>query len=181
MGRPPLHTPAPEAMYTGSDSNTYVAVNLTDADVAFLPSEARRIHTPPLPTGSTGAGKFRGFFFDYNAPLTPTSASPERATVAAAAVVDATNAHARPGAGARRNSDWYRVKTDAIEAEGVSWEQLAGAVPEHFPNSPLCPRHPKHKSGGAGECPYHGRNASLPKDMDDGASSRPSSPSENWW
>lgn len=186
MGRPPLHTPEPEAMYTGSDSNTYVAVNLIEEGVAFLPSEARRVHTPPLPTGSTGAGKFRGFFFDYNAPLTPTSIFPERATVTAAtatAVVDATNAHAhtRTGARPRRDSDWYRVKTDAIEAEGVVWEQLADAVPEHLPNSPLCPRNPKHKSGGVGECPYHGRNPSLPRDGEEGGSRKTSSPSEIWW
>ena len=183
MGKSPLHTPEPEAMYTGSDSNTYVAVNLTEEGVAFLPSEARRVHTPPLPTGSTGAGKFRGFFFDYNAPLTPTSVFPERAPAAAAAtaVVDATNVHARVGAGARRDSDWYRVKSDAIEAEGGSWEQLADAVPEHLPNSPLCPRHPKHKSGGVGECPYHGRNPSLPKDVEDGARLKSSPPSEIWW
>ena len=183
MGRPPLHTPEPEAMYTGSDSNTYVAVNLTEEGVAFLPSEARRVHTPPLPTGSTSAGKLRGFFFDYNAPLTPTSVFPERTTAAAAAitVVDATNAHARVGAGPRSDSDWYRVKTDAVEAEGDSREQLAAAVPEHLPNSPLCPRHPKHKSGGVGECPYHGRNPSLPKDVDDGASLKRSPPCEIWW
>jgi hypothetical protein len=30
-------------------------------------------------------------------------------------------------------------------------------LPEHFPSSPLCPRNPKHKSGGRGVCVYHGR------------------------
>lgn len=30
-------------------------------------------------------------------------------------------------------------------------------VPEHFPNSPLCPLHPKHKSGGKAICPQHRR------------------------
>jgi hypothetical protein len=30
-------------------------------------------------------------------------------------------------------------------------------VPEHLPNSPLCPLNPKHKSGGKGICPMHGR------------------------
>lgn len=30
-------------------------------------------------------------------------------------------------------------------------------IPEHLPSSPLCPMHPKHKSGGKGICPYHGR------------------------
>lgn len=30
-------------------------------------------------------------------------------------------------------------------------------IPEHLPSSPLCPMHPKHKSGGKGICPFHGR------------------------
>lgn len=30
-------------------------------------------------------------------------------------------------------------------------------VPDHFPTSPLCPLHPKHKSGGKAICPLHGR------------------------
>lgn len=168
MGKPPIHTPEPEAMYTGSDSNKYVAVDLTAEGVAFLPSEAHRIHTPPLPTDtrSAGIGKTRGFFFDYNAPPTPGFPGPP------------AEANARVG-GPRRDSDWYRVKMHAIEADSTTREQLAVSVPEHLPNSPLCPRHPKHKSGGTGECPYHGRNPSLPKETD--ASSPKLSPSEHWW
>ena len=164
MGKPPLHTPEPEAMYTASDANQYVAVDLTEEGIAFLPSEARRIHTPPLPTDATSPssmGKMRGFFFDYGAPLT---ARPS----------------AQPGSSTpRRDSDWYRVKMHAIDAEALALEQLAASVPEHLPNSPLCPRHPKHRSGGTGECPYHGRNLSLSKEMD--ASSPEPSVSENWW
>ncbi|GIZ43018.1 hypothetical protein CKM354_000626300 [Cercospora kikuchii] len=30
-------------------------------------------------------------------------------------------------------------------------------VPDHLPKSPLCPLHPKHKSGGKAICPLHGR------------------------
>jgi hypothetical protein len=30
-------------------------------------------------------------------------------------------------------------------------------VPDHLPNSPLCPLHPRHKSGGKAICPQHGR------------------------
>ena len=33
-------------------------------------------------------------------------------------------------------------------------------VPDHLAGSPLCPMHPKHKTGGLGVCPYHGRRAS---------------------
>ena len=30
-------------------------------------------------------------------------------------------------------------------------------IPEHLPSSPICPKYPKHPSGGTGICPYHGR------------------------
>ena len=39
-------------------------------------------------------------------------------------------------------------------------EEVALSIPDHLPNSPLCLRHPKYRSGGAGgrmgECPFHG-------------------------
>ena len=171
MGKPPIQTPEPEAMYTASDSTKHLAVTLTEEGAAFLPSEARRIHTPPLPTDalSPGIRKMRGFFFDYDAPPAPDSPDRSGAGANAAPVVG----------GPRRDSDWYRVKMHAIDAEAQTREQLAVSVPEHLPNSPLCPRHPRHPSGGTGDCPYHGRNPSLPKETD--ASSAKPSPSENWW
>lgn len=48
---------------------------------------------------------------------------------------------------------------EADDAEGddelvLGFEQ---DVPDHFPNSPLCPLNPKHKSGGKAICPLHGR------------------------
>ena len=174
MGKPPIPTPEPEAMYTASDTNKYVAVDLTDHGVAFLPSEARRIHTPPLPTDarSPGIGMARGFFFDYNAPPAPTAFPEQLAAGTNGPVVG----------GPRRDSDWYRVKMNAIEAEALTSEQLAVSVPEHLPNSPLCPRHPKHKSGGMGECPYHGGKPSLPRGNGASSASSPqTSPSERWW
>jgi parafibromin len=34
-------------------------------------------------------------------------------------------------------------------------------LPEHLPNSPLCPKNPTHTSGGTGICVYHGRKRSV--------------------
>ncbi|KAL8946176.1 MAG: hypothetical protein Q9222_007395, partial [Ikaeria aurantiellina] len=66
LGNPPVNTPNPENMYTGSDAQQYFRVELTDPNAPkYLPSEARRIGTPPLPNQGS---KLRGFFFDYNAP-----------------------------------------------------------------------------------------------------------------
>lgn len=197
MGKSPLQTPEPEATYTGSDSHQYTAVTLTDDGMAFLPSEARRIHTPPLPSDATspGLGKVRGFFFDYNAP--PAPCFPDRPTADVSSDNNNIknkdtnkNSHTQrqaqqqqqPTGPSRQDSDWYRVKMQAIEAESLTREQLAVSVPEHLPNSPLCPRHPKHTSGGTGECSYHGRNPSLPKEEETGAASpKPSSPEDRWW
>ena len=135
----------------------------------------------------------RGFFFDYSAPPLP-----ERPPLSAA---HASNVNVSIGGGSgggaaggpqqqrRRDSDWYRVKMNAIiDAEDntvMSTEELAVSVPEHLPNSPLCPRHPKHKSGRRGECPFHGRNptALLAKGMrKEGQGLSPQgSPGEHWW
>lgn len=159
MGRPPVGTPEPEAMYTRSDSKEYLSVDMTQPDApAFLPSEARRIHTPPLPSGVSGKRGSRGFFFDYNAPTKQsTNAIPKP-------IPPFTKA--RETTGGPTDDDWYRVKLDTIDSqEFITREDFVASIPEHFPNSPLCPRNPKHKSGGTGTCPYHGRNKSNPSDI----------------
>lgn len=203
LGKPPVPTPAPEAMYTASDANKYMAVELADGKknggITFLPSEARRVYTPPLPSADVtpttpGVKAARGFFFDYSAPPLP-----ERPLLPApnASYANESVDTASGGGGAaggiqqkrRRDSDWYRVKMNAIiDAEDstvMSKEELAVSVPEHLPNSPLCPRHPKHKSRGRGECPFHGRNptAVLAKAMGkEGPGPSPQgSPGEHWW
>ena len=43
--------------------------------------------------------------------------------------------------------------------------------PEHLPNSPLCPKHPMHKSKGKGICMYHGRKRSVSLQSTDGGCS----------
>ncbi|KAL8636237.1 MAG: hypothetical protein Q9228_006344, partial [Teloschistes exilis] len=66
FGNPPIPSPNLEDTYTASDAQQYFRVDLTDPNgPAYLPSEARRINTPPLPGKNS---KLRGFFFDYNAP-----------------------------------------------------------------------------------------------------------------
>lgn len=156
MGRPPAGTPESEALYTGSDFEKYLSVDMTRPEAPdFLPSEARRINTPPLPGGSRGS---RGFFFDYKPPVLELQTDlPEQEFLPtrsdSAALYLAKN-------------DWFRVQLDAIDAVGVATpDEIAVTMPEHLPNSPLCPRNPKHKSGGMGTCPFHGRNKSTPSDV----------------
>lgn len=46
-----------------------------------------------------------------------------------------------------------------MEAEGEEEEDVASNVPEHLPNSPLCPLHPKNSAQGQLLCPIHGRGS----------------------
>lgn len=73
LGPPPNATPDPHATYKVKRSPSVETEEFLKVDISvrggtsYLPSEARRIHTPPLP-GEGAGGKRRGFFFDYNAP-----------------------------------------------------------------------------------------------------------------
>ncbi|KAL9009664.1 MAG: hypothetical protein Q9173_005326 [Seirophora scorigena] len=169
MGKVPVGTPDSDCMYTGSDAQQYFRVELTEPGApTYLPSEARRIGTPPLPQAGS---KLRGFFFDYNAPQLPE----EQANTAKNTVGFSNRQQGllspssppsiprSPGTRTARgemNVDWFRIKVgvDEVMEERDKFELN---VPEHLPSSPLCPRHPKHRSGGKGVCVYHGRNKSA--------------------
>lgn len=73
MGIQPTNTPDEQATYKVKRSPSAQTEEFLKVDISirggtsYLPSEARRIHTPPLPEEGMD-GKWRGFFFDYNAP-----------------------------------------------------------------------------------------------------------------
>ncbi|KAI4101492.1 MAG: hypothetical protein L6R37_004901 [Teloschistes peruensis] len=186
FGNPPIPSPNLEDTYTASDAQQYFRVDLTDPNgPAYLPSEARRINTPPLPGKNS---KLRGFFFDYNAPpeqqqqqqqqhqaegtcfnipkpTTTTTAPLPRRQLHYARPTTPRSPSARPQPHRSGNDDedieWFRVKVAIDEQqadEGARERAFELNVPEHLPSSPLCPRNPKHRSGGKGMCVYHGRN-----------------------
>ena len=154
MGNAPQPSPNLQNTYTGSDSKQYFRVEISNpGGPTYLPSEARRINTPPSPTSMLNKN-MPGFFFDYNAPHETTLIpSP-----------DAVDSHPLSSRERRKRSsgvDWYRVKLTVDEA--IDEQRLFELnVPEHLPNSPLCPRNLKHRSGGKGVCVYHGRNKTMP-------------------
>lgn len=177
FGNPPVSTPDTDTMYTGSDAQQYFRVELTDAGApTYLPSEARRIGTPPLPGANA---KLRGFFFDYNAPHPASEGAWPNGPMNTAPLP-----HRQPGldtpsrnpttprsSGARLQREdvdvtWFRNKVAINEAEEER-DKFELNVPEHLPSSPLCPRHPKHKSGGRSVCVYHGRNKTGTDDVGD--------------
>ncbi|KAK7888269.1 hypothetical protein LTR67_009147 [Exophiala xenobiotica] len=73
MGLQPTNTPEERATYkikrsASAESEEFLKVDISiRGGTSYLPSEARRIQTPPLPEEGAD-GKWRGFFFDYNAP-----------------------------------------------------------------------------------------------------------------
>jgi parafibromin len=116
----------------------------------------------------------RGFFFDLSPPKedvdseghTPISIHTSTGSGSAATSVAAKNSpttqwweadtnHQDKG---NKSSHAKRVKKGFKSNVASSSFELS--LPEHLPNSPLCPKNPKHKSGGAGICVYHGRKRS---------------------
>ncbi|MCJ1368195.1 accessory factor associated with RNA polymerase II [Acarospora aff. strigata] len=181
MGRTPTNTPDSDALYGGADDREFFRVEISDPNgPTFLPSEARRIGTPPLPSdgGPGGRGRLRGFFFDLNAPddesspssdgdghddgdgqdtPKPTSASKLSRANTKAAAVAARSANERRSAKHHVN-DWFSLQLMVEDARDHPEESFELNVPEHLLGSPLCPRSALHESGGRGVCVYHGRN-----------------------
>ena len=162
----PVHTPDPRSMYTGSDMNRYLAVELTRPEAPnFLPSEARRIDTPDR-------SNLKSYFETQSTAETPLSSSSNSATPNSGRFEDSMRSTItllpKPGKDLEgplgspqklSDSDYHRNQMKEVDAdESQTPEQFVLSVPEHLPSSPLCPKHPKNKSKGKGVCVYHGRN-----------------------
>ncbi|KIW81005.1 hypothetical protein Z517_04028 [Fonsecaea pedrosoi CBS 271.37] len=197
MGNVPMNTPDETATYKikrspSAETEEYFRVDISiRGGTSYLPSEARRIHTPPLPEAGLD-GRLKGFFFDYNAPgrsvcLRGTE-TPEGAVDSGSTNQDssgfsghsrATPAGKKPGRIKSKNKrilagDWYDVKLAEVDMNiqadkgemnhakqgekrvnspqclyKIRKNQRDAAefdltIPEHLPNSPLCPRHTKY-------------------------------------
>jgi hypothetical protein len=158
MGKMHQVTPDPSALYTGSDNEQYFRVQMGSPEApSFLPSEAKRVGTPPLPSSdSSGNGRrLRGFFFDYRLPDKLSPESPRGAGLQFsprhAVSPRPQPKHSPAPSEATEKDDWFRMKGR------VETSTFRLNVPDHLPSSPLCPRNPKHPSGGKGICVYHGR------------------------
>ena len=157
--KPPQTTPNPQEMYTASDHKQYFRIEMTDADGPnYLPSEARRVNTPPVSRSSRN----RAFFFDHKLPdiidkqQQAFRSRPSWRRVSSSEETEMGFGNT-PGRKTRRVSmtEWYNVQLEAIEQD-YERTKFVHEVPDHLSNSPLCPLHPKNKSGGYGVCPLHG-------------------------
>ncbi|CZS92254.1 uncharacterized protein RAG0_02719 [Rhynchosporium agropyri] len=167
LGKAPAATPIQEFPPQGIDGRSRHKVDTTSPDPVetnFLPSEAKRVNTPPMFPG-TPAVQPRGFFFDLN-PRRDGSASPT-STISNKAAKSRSSGHT-PG------REWWEAdvkhaKTGNKSAHPMNMDAAVKqspaipfelSIPEHLPSSPLCPKNPMHQSGGTGTCPYHGRKSS---------------------
>ena len=151
QGLTPRVTPDEGATYKikrspSADTQTYLKVDISiRGGTNYLPSEARRIHTPPLPEDSHGSRR-RGYFFDY---YDPQNTMKE----------DGTHRHPqRTKINNQPRKDWYDMELDRLDGDEADWqpvtlstrgwinddERLDHDIPEHLPTSPLCPRHPRY-------------------------------------
>lgn len=180
-GATPANTPDPRETYRvkrspSADTEEFFKIDISiRGETSYLPSEARRVHTPPLPGDGPGQ-KRMGFFFNYTAPSlagSPTAESPpageREQTPLTSSTVRLRRGRTVGGTG------WYDTQLaglDAVDERVGEARSLSGVkkegkekkvvdlnVPEHLPSSPLCPTHWKHESGGKGFCWMHGRNA----------------------
>ncbi|MCJ1297859.1 accessory factor associated with RNA polymerase II [Hypocenomyce scalaris] len=149
MSKPPQNTRGPATLYRGSDDKEYFKVELSAPNApTFLPSEATKISTPPSTPSGTKTGKCWGLFFALDAVSEGENLPRRQADIDKPKVIPTDG-----DTDADTVSNWFRV---SVGFETLD-DQFQLQVPEHLPNSPLCPRHPKHKSGGTGICVYHGR------------------------
>lgn len=136
----------------------------------FLPSEARRVNTPP----EVKPGKGNRLMGHVRDSWSPGASSKTSATDNAEPIIHVSfpmpdeyspltgNPLGAPSPVRTRGADWYRERADQIlgDEQPRDLEELRAMfdwdIPEHLPNSPLCPANPKHPSGGTGVCVYHG-------------------------
>lgn len=55
------------------------------------------------------------------------------------------------------SKEWWEVPVALNRHETVTHGAFEFDMPEHLPNSPMCPANKRHASGGTGICVYHGR------------------------
>lgn len=136
-GGVPSNTPDDRATYTikrsaSAETEEFLKIDISvRGNTSYLPSEARRIHTPPLPQDGLD-GRKRGFFFDYNTPkslsksMRPSSTSPllrrdrnpERRTSGASTIGKRTTSFKIKKSLRISTADWYDMKLAQVDNTG---------------------------------------------------------------
>ena len=137
LGSAPTSTPEDKATYKVGDQVFFKVDISIRGGTSYLPSEARRIHTPPLP----------GEQIHVQGPLGPDGhrfvqmKSREE-------TINHLNATKLPDMERALTRDWYDLQLSLLESEArpavyhdvsIDYE-----IPEHLPTSPLCPRNDRY-------------------------------------
>ncbi|KAJ5052072.1 uncharacterized protein L3040_001832 [Drepanopeziza brunnea f. sp. 'multigermtubi'] len=160
LGKAPSATPDPEQQYEAKDGRAYQRVDISSPDPLepnYLPSEAKRVNTPPMFPGNP-AVQARGLFFDLNA--TSRGDNINQST-SGGSTGSSSIAAVKRSAATSPSLDWWEADTKHVFTGSKATKALSPPrpsfelnLPEHLPSSPLCPKNPKHKSGGSGICPF---------------------------
>ena len=150
MGVTPIVTPKEEATYKikrspSAETEKFLKIDISiRGGTSYLPSEARRIHTPPLPDDRAGETR-RGYCFDdWEAKNAMRGGVVPRRT----ATKECKN----------MDKDWFDVQFEELDNSHDLVDKALRSVlrrrendgeidydiPEHLPTNPLCPRHPKY-------------------------------------
>ncbi|KAG4030121.1 hypothetical protein MFRU_013g01450 [Monilinia fructicola] len=177
VGRTPMGTPKSEARYVGATGKSYTKVEISDPGApTFLPSEAQRIDTPLwFPKRDSRRG-FISNMFPHESELKSsdkhslsttrsrrdTTRSSLRNLLRTPTLLNAP-ASRRESSDSEQSSLLRKSPTNRSSAsQHLSRPHLFEFnVPDHLPNSPLCPTNPMHTSKGQGICPLHGRKRTL--------------------
>lgn len=140
--------------YAVANTTTWITDNLRE-------QEAKRINTPPISDDSPNDQP--GSFFNNNSAGEETrsdmEASPPNTSAGSHLEMRTLKKEAQPSEEWRAAVNPARL-TSVTSAKDIAKKQQAQFelnLPEHLPNSPLCPKNPMHKSKGLGICVYHGR------------------------
>jgi len=164
--------PAPSDIARRDKPQNNCVKRLSPAADSFLPSEMRRINTPPMQSAVATRkhrSMYRGFFFDHAAASQAgetedmtTDSMPLIKPLMANPPLQGRGPYANERS-RRFSNDFYRQRIDQVAAEPEVMEEKRPTrsfsidVPDHLPGSPLCPLHPKHFGGQRAICPMHGR------------------------
>lgn len=133
-------------------------------NLSFLPTEMTRVNTPPV--GSPASSSPRGFFFDYSKPpLTFEEAETRRDSVAGTSSIrvqasDKTDSKTAASKGGDP-MDYFLHKMNQAAGDVDDGAEVAEGIPEHLPNSPICPLHPSNAKRGRLLCPIHGEGSEI--------------------
>ncbi|KAG0649142.1 Cell division control 73 [Hyphodiscus hymeniophilus] len=161
----PAATPTVETSYEDYAGLSYEKVEISEpGQPTFLPSEARRVRTPPMSAQSSPKLQSQGLFFNSTSTATEEATSGGSSSGFSTGAFPARNLPTREP---RSSPDWWKreelAAREAARHDLAKRQQFAlemSLPPEHLPNSPLCPRNSMHKSQGLGICAYHGRRGS---------------------